>query len=379
MAVLSLGLHAIVLLVVFLAPSTPASRPPAAYEVSLVAVPTPVPIEPDAAASPAEPEVVAPAPAPRAELSRPAPAPPQGPAVVTEPKAPSPPTRREAPAIKQPTAPPRQEHAPPTPPSPRVAQESVSRPPAATAALPRMSEPPRGATPTIHDLLKGVELPPDAPKFSELSNASPTVKETDQPSKSPSSDLEKLLSRITVPETPTPPPPTQTARQESAGDRSPTPARPSLSEELLKQLQAVQQQAQTAAPSLPAARPTQESPATVASKPPAKQRQAVIRAEGGGPGLTQYLQTVQRLISRAWAPPYVESSGQPVQVVVRFRLHRDGRISDVVVEQPSGNEYYDLAGQRAVRQARLPEFPAEMRTPYVEAHFSFTVEEHAGG
>ncbi|MER3422813.1 MAG: hypothetical protein C4293_05870, partial [Nitrospiraceae bacterium] len=56
----------------------------------------------------------------------------------------------------------------------------------------------------------------------------------------------------------------------------------------------------------------------------------------------------------------------------------NGSIEDVTIEQTSGNEYYDLAGKRAVLSARLPEFPAEMPEPYLDAHFSFTVGEQSG-
>ncbi len=66
-------------------------------------------------------------------------------------------------------------------------------------------------------------------------------------------------------------------------------------------------------------------------------------------------------------------------VVVKFRLHRSGKVSDVVVEEPSGNHYYDLAAKRAVVRAEpLPAFPRAMHQSYVDAHFTFAVGEQSG-
>jgi hypothetical protein len=54
-------------------------------------------------------------------------------------------------------------------------------------------------------------------------------------------------------------------------------------------------------------------------------------------------------------------------------------VSDVIIERTSGNEYYDLAGKRAVLNADpLPAFPREMADAYLDAHFSFTVGERSG-
>jgi hypothetical protein len=51
----------------------------------------------------------------------------------------------------------------------------------------------------------------------------------------------------------------------------------------------------------------------------------------------------------------------------------------VVIEQSSGNEYYDLAGKRAVLSAiPLPAFPAELTDSYFDAHFTFMVGEQQG-
>ncbi len=51
----------------------------------------------------------------------------------------------------------------------------------------------------------------------------------------------------------------------------------------------------------------------------------------------------------------------------------------MAVEQSSGNEYFDLAGKRAVVTANpLPMFPADLTESYFDAHFTFTVGEQNG-
>jgi TonB family protein len=66
-------------------------------------------------------------------------------------------------------------------------------------------------------------------------------------------------------------------------------------------------------------------------------------------------------------------------MIVKFRLQRDGTIKDVVVQQSSGNAYYDIAGQRAVLRPRvLPPFPADMTDGYKDVEMVFRVGESVG-
>ncbi len=73
-----------------------------------------------------------------------------------------------------------------------------------------------------------------------------------------------------------------------------------------------------------------------------------IQAISSGPGANRYLQIVQQLISRRWEPHQVDPTIDSFQVIVRFRLYRNGSVQDVAVEQTSGNGYLDDAGKRAV-------------------------------
>ena len=96
-------------------------------------------------------------------------------------------------------------------------------------------------------------------------------------------------------------------------------------------------------------------------------------------GVTQghpYLALVQRRIAAQWTAPPVDLTGQLLQVVVKFRLDKSGRLSDIVIERTSRNEYYDLAARRAVLSANpLPSFPSDIPQLFLDAHFSFAIGE----
>jgi TonB family protein len=67
-------------------------------------------------------------------------------------------------------------------------------------------------------------------------------------------------------------------------------------------------------------------------------------------------------------------AGQTYMMIVKFRLQRDGVINDVVVQQSSGNAYFDIAGQRAVLRPRvLPVFPADITEPHQDLSMVFTI------
>jgi TonB family protein len=109
----------------------------------------------------------------------------------------------------------------------------------------------------------------------------------------------------------------------------------------------------------------------------------VVRNKSGAglrlPGLTgsnPYLSEVQAHIASFWTAPPVDISGKSLTVIVRFRLERDGRVSSVMIEKPSGNEYYDLSAHRAIQSAiPLPPFPEDFTQSYFDARFTFAVGE----
>ena len=91
-----------------------------------------------------------------------------------------------------------------------------------------------------------------------------------------------------------------------------------------------------------------------------------------------YLARVRARISKFWIGPPVDISGKALTVTVRFRLERDGRVGAVTIERSSGNDYYDMAAQRAVQSAMpVPPFPPSMKESYLDSSFTFSVGEQS--
>lgn len=246
-----------------------------------------------------------------------------------------------------------------SPPPAPVAKPLPSKAVPVPAALPpRAAQVAKSRSENVRqDVLRKIELPPEAPKFGDLSPA-PKVDPAPQKLRK---EIDTLLNNLKVPDVPAVPSPPKESLEEIR-ERQP---RPSLSKEIDKQLQKLQQ------PPAP--------PAVAAKAPELKKPETVIKVPGMSPGFNQYLSRVQLLISSQWSAPPVDLTGRSLEVVIKFRLHRSGTVSDVIVERTSGNEYYDLAGKRAVLNADpLPSFPREMADAYLDAHFSFTVGERSG-
>ncbi len=72
-----------------------------------------------------------------------------------------------------------------------------------------------------------------------------------------------------------------------------------------------------------------------------------------------YVDQMLAMIGANWQRPPL---GAEVQAVIHFRIHRDGRISDVRVIRSSGYNSYDLAGLRAIQLAApLPRLPQSFK------------------
>lgn len=255
-------------------------------------------------------------------VSLPRPAPEPAPEPVEAAPTPTPEPVVPAPPVAQPEPP-----APP--PMPAVPNMRASAPVAAKEpVLPSVKENMtlKAADNRLRDALRGIEQPPEAPRLGEYQRA-----------------------RI-------PPPPVASPK--------PQEKRPSLTD-LARELEEVQ-------------RP--QPKAAVASKPKLVTKPVTaIQVKGDESGLSRYLAIVQGKISEQWVAPPVDVAGRSYQVVIRFRLHKTGRVSDVTVEQESGNGYYDDAGKRAVLSVgQLPPFPPYVTEEMLETHFSFTVGEEVG-
>lgn len=319
----SLALHlGVFILVTWVRLPQHGERPLASIEISLASMPTP------------------PVNAPPKQVALPAPMPP----VKAMPKQVAPPV--------------------PTPPvkAASVAPPAVQR----SAAVPS-----KAAQDPMRDLLKGIELPPDAPKFGDFSPASKPKKVqepavTDAPKlKLPDVPVVSEAKVITKK-------PTERKPQPSLTDE----LNRELDEELnkIKKLELPKESTAAHADTQPAVTPQLE-----AKVPSVKAVDTTLKVPGMAPGSNVYLAQVRRKISSMWSAPPVDVTAQVYSVVVKFRLHRNGSVSGVAVEQSSGNEYFDLAGKRAVVTANpLPVFPADLTESYFDAHFTFTVGEQNG-
>ena len=96
-------------------------------------------------------------------------------------------------------------------------------------------------------------------------------------------------------------------------------------------------------------------------------------ADGTAPGAKAYLALVQQRIRHVWKAPALDFTNRTYETVVKFRLHNNGSVSLVKIEQSSGNESYDSAGKQAVLNASpLPSFPPDLSHAYVDAHITLT-------
>jgi TonB family protein len=211
----------------------------------------------------------------------------------------------------------------------------------------------------MRDVVKGIELPPDAPQFGDIS---------------PTERVKR--PQLKLPEIPVAPVAGETASK--VPDAKP---RPTLTEDVnkelneeLKKLRSIELPKPVQAEVAP--RP---APQVEAKIPSVKAVDATLKVPGMAPGSNAYLGRVRQRISSFWNAPPVDVTGQTYVVIIQFRLHRNGSVTGVAIERSSGNEYYDLAGKRAVLSAvPLPEFPSELKDAFFDAHFTFTVGESQG-
>jgi colicin import membrane protein len=301
---ISLVLHLLALLVMMgirLAPH--GERPLAAVEVNLVSLPTPVKtIEPPRPVEPIK----------RAE-AKPTPAP-------------APPVKTAAPT--------------PTPVS-VPARSSVAK-----------------------DILKDLELPPDAPKFGELT-----------PAKTVAQPRPLAPAKVQVPDLPRIPDvmPDQAVK---------TPQRSSISEELDRDLEEELKKVKEFKPAakleIPKEAPVKAVTQQEAAIPQVKGPQTQLKTSGTS-GTNPFWGRVEAIIKSQWEPPPIDVTGQTYSAVIRFRYYRNGTVKDVAVQQTSGNSYFDMAGQRAVLKPRqFPVFPADMTEAYQDVEMVFRVGESTG-
>jgi TonB family protein len=214
----------------------------------------------------------------------------------------------------------------------------------------------------MRDIMKEIELPPDAPKRGDISPE-------DKPRKSAAIKLPDVPVGTETKET------TQRKLVASAQSSSLTEDSAKELDEELKKIKKLE--VPKAAP--PVEVPTKPVPQIEAKVQTVKAVDTTLKVPGMAQGSNAYLALVRQRISNSWNAPPLDLTSQAYVVVVQFRLHKNGSVTGVAIEQSSGNEYYDLAGKRAILSANpLPMFPSDITDPYFDAHFTFTVGEPQG-
>ena len=243
-------------------------------------------------------------------------------------------------------------------PAPAPLVKAVAPSPAPSAAPP-ISEKRR-------DILQDLQLPPDAPKFGDLS-----------PAKKPVSQAQQAAKALDIPRVP------DVAQDPVAKIPRRSTVSEDLSRELEEELKKIKQVRPAAKLEIP--KEVKSSETSVTPAPQQEVKASTVKTPettlkiSGAAGSNLYWARVQSIISSQWEPPPVDMTGQTYTMIVKFRLQRDGIIKDVVVQQSSGNAYFDMAGQRAVLRPRvLPVFPAEMADSYKDIEMVFRVGELAG-
>ena len=82
----------------------------------------------------------------------------------------------------------------------------------------------------------------------------------------------------------------------------------------------------------------------------------------------EYISTMLVRIRQAWS----QNQGTAGQTMVKFTIQRDGKLTDVEIERPSGTTTLDIAALRAVRTTTtLPPLPGAFTNPTLTVHLNF--------
>lgn len=93
-----------------------------------------------------------------------------------------------------------------------------------------------------------------------------------------------------------------------------------------------------------------------------------LQVKGSSPEKSPYWVDIEIEIDRQW----VVSTMPYDPVVLRFRVERTGRVTDLTIEQSSGNDAYDSMAKRAVTAASpFPPFPPTITDDYRVIHHTF--------
>ena len=85
-----------------------------------------------------------------------------------------------------------------------------------------------------------------------------------------------------------------------------------------------------------------------------------------------YLSNMSGLFSRNWTRPIKPDLSTTLRAIVHFRIQKDGKLTDIVLEQSSGDAALDRSALRAVQDSNpLPPLPYQYGKDSLGVHFFF--------
>lgn len=94
---------------------------------------------------------------------------------------------------------------------------------------------------------------------------------------------------------------------------------------------------------------------------------------GGNFPYTWYVHSVKKKLDSNWN--VVSGFDRRIFTQMAFTIGRNGNITEIEVEESSGNDAFDLAARRAVEYSSpLPPLPGDFQEPNLRVHVRFTVK-----
>lgn len=86
--------------------------------------------------------------------------------------------------------------------------------------------------------------------------------------------------------------------------------------------------------------------------------------------IQQYMDNMQHTVKANWTPK--ANTEKPIRVVLKYRIHKNGEISNIEVLKTSGDKQMDETAIEAVKKSSpLAELPDALPKNYVDVNFSF--------
>lgn len=91
--------------------------------------------------------------------------------------------------------------------------------------------------------------------------------------------------------------------------------------------------------------------------------------------LAQVQAQIQAQIRQSWSLSSTFVPNRALTTIINFRLEGAGRVSNITIQQSSGNEYADRAARQVLERAVPPTFPEYIADRYLDASYTFFVGE----